>query len=93
MTERMKLPDLPTFCAGPFEAMKGTTWIVGKDPSGDLCHIADIRGWGYLTGGGHALALSSEEAIAAQMKTRQFIVDAMNEKMLRDFPKIARSWG
>ncbi|ABF63510.1 hypothetical protein TM1040_0777 [Ruegeria sp. TM1040] len=46
--------------------------------------VADIRGWGYLTGKGQALALTEREAEQAQKKTAQFIADAMNEKFERD---------
>ena len=84
MTEtRPKLPDLPVFCAGPFR-VNFCGWIVGMDAFGGPCHVADIRGWGYLTGHGEALALDSNSAIKAQTKAAQFIVDAMNEKMARD---------
>lgn len=78
MTIRPSLPDLPTFCRGPFYLSLHKRWICGTDEFGDLCHIADIRGWGYLTGQGEALALSERDAIAAQEKTAQWIVDAMN---------------
>jgi|GEM_PF-4594183 len=86
MTEtRPPLPDLPVFCTGPFSATR-FGWIVGRDAFGGPCHVADIRGWGYLTGQGQALALDSSSAIKAQKKAAQFIVDAMNEKMARDYP-------
>lgn len=78
MTERPTLPDLPTFCRGPFTVNPHTMWIMGVDEFGGPCHIADMRGWGYLTGQGQALALSSADAIAAQRKTAEFIVKAMN---------------
>lgn len=85
--ERPKLPDLPTFCRGPFYVRESFRWICGTDEFGGLCHVADIRGWGYLTGRGQALALDFINAVAAQNKTMQFIADAMNEKMARDFPE------
>ncbi len=77
-TVRPSLPALPTFCRGPFYLMEKSHWICGTNEFGDLCHVADIRGWGYLTGQGQALALSPEVALAAQEKTARFIVDAMN---------------
>lgn len=40
--------------------------------------IADVRGWGHLTGRG-ALALSEEEAIKIQDRIGAEIVRAMNE--------------
>ena len=82
--KRPTLPNLPTFCAGPFSANIAGQ-IVGVDAFGEPCHVADIRGWGYLTGrGGLALGLDHDAAVQAQMQTVQFILDAMNEKMARD---------
>lgn len=41
--------------------------------------VADIRGWGYLTGAGHgALGLSPKEALAIQAANAEFIVRAVN---------------
>lgn len=40
--------------------------------------IADVRGWGYLTGRG-ALALSEEEAIKIQDRIGAEVARAMNE--------------
>ena len=77
MTDRPKLPDLPTFARGPFY-LNGAMWICGTDEFGGLCHVADIRGWGYLTGHGQALALDGNTAFAAQKKTAEWIVAAMN---------------
>lgn len=85
MTDRPKLPDLPTFCAGPFTCTRDSTIIWGTDAFGGRCEVAQIRVSGYLTGQWQALALSSAEAIEAQRKTLQFIVDAINEKMERDY--------
>ena len=82
--DRPKLPDGPMFCNGPFRVWEGSTWIVGVDAWGGMCHVADIRGWGYLTGGGRALNLHPDVAFAAQQRAMQFIVDAMNEKLARD---------
>lgn len=56
------------FCAGPFFLMEGSGWICGTDAFGGLCHVADIRGWGYLTGRGQALALHPDDAIEAQQR-------------------------
>ena len=70
MSDRPKLPDLPLFCRGPFY-LNGAMWICGTDEYGGCCHIADIRGWGYLTGHGMALALSGDEAFKAQKKNRR----------------------
>ncbi len=77
-SERPKLPDIPTFARPPFRACGLTGKIFGRDEFGGSCMVADIRGWGYLTGRGKALALSNKEAIEAQGKTAQFIADALN---------------
>lgn len=84
LSKRPGLPDLPTFARGPFYVQDDTLWICGTDEFGDMCHVADVRGWGYLTGRGQALALPAAEAFAAQQKTAEWIVAAMNEKMIRD---------
>ncbi len=74
---RPKLPEGPMFCAGPFFLMEGSGWICGTDAFGGLCHVADIRGWGYLTGRGQALALHPDDAIEAQQRAAKFIVAAI----------------
>jgi hypothetical protein len=76
--KRPVLPDLPTFARPPFRVCKHTAKIYGVDEFGGSCMIADMRGWGYLTGQGQALALSSKDAFKAQLKTAEFIVEAMN---------------
>ena len=78
---RPALPDLPTFCRGPFHACPRSMKIFGVDEFGGPCMVADVRGWGYLTGRGQALALSSAEAIEAQRRTAEFIAAAMNAAM------------
>lgn len=41
--------------------------------------VADMRGWGYLTGKGHgALALSDDKGVAIQKANAEFIVKAVN---------------
>lgn len=81
---RRKLPSLPTFARPPFKTDAFGLKIWGVDEFGGPCMVADIRGWGYLTGKGQALGLSSGEAVEAQKRTAQFIADAMNEKCERD---------
>ena len=83
MTDRPSLPDLPTFARGPFY-LNRAMWICGTDEFGLSCHVADIRGWGYLTGHGMALALNPATALAAQKRTAEWIVAAMNEAWDRD---------
>ncbi len=47
-------------------------------PKGPM-KVADIRGWGYLTGKGHgALGLSYDEGVAVQAANAAFIVKAVN---------------
>lgn len=68
------------FCDGPFSILKGTNWIVGKDHHGDICHVLDQRGWGYLTGKGQsALGLDSATASLMQADMQQWVVDALND--------------
>ena len=67
------------FCDGPFSILKGTGWIVGKDHHGDICHVLDQRGWGYLTGKGQsALGLDNVTASQMQADMQQWVVDALN---------------
>lgn len=54
--------------------------IYAQDVPKGPARVADMRGWGYLTGKGHgALALSDNEAIAIQQANAAFIVKAVNE--------------
>lgn len=84
MIARPKLPANPPFCAGPFSRFKDSRWINGVDAFGGACHMLDMRGWGYLTGQGQALALPADEAIDAQNATAQWVVDALNAAWERD---------
>lgn len=63
---------------GPWVNRKG--WIDAPSalPDGSAAHVADVRGWGYLTGRGHALALNDDTAYAAQMVWGDLIVFAVN---------------
>lgn len=64
---------------GPWERDSYSLRINAVDvPKGPM-HIADIRGWGYLTGKGHALALPDEEAIAIQRANAEFIAAARTD--------------
>lgn len=71
--------DAPKHTPGPW--ITGNHWPVGwimaegveKGPM----HVADIRGWGYLTGRGHgALGLSHEDAAAIQDANGRLIAAA-----------------
>jgi len=53
--------------------------VWGESLKGGDTHVIDIRGWGYLTGGGHgALGLSEADGIAAQRAVQAYIVAAWN---------------
>lgn len=67
------------FCDGPFSVLEGTGWIVGVGKDGDICHVLDQRGWGYLTGGGAtALGLDYKTAAKKQDEMMRWVVDALN---------------
>lgn len=53
--------------------------IWGDSLKGGRTHVLDVRGWGYLTGGGHgALGLSEDDGIAAQRAIQAYVVAAWN---------------
>jgi hypothetical protein len=83
MTEHTKLPW----------HVEGMTLCVVSDhaPKGRM-RVADIRGWGYLTGKGDgALGLSEDDAFAIQEANAALIVNAVNnhEALLRTLQHIA----
>lgn len=56
-----------------------TASIYATDVPKGPARVADMRGWGYLTGKGHgALALSQDEAIDIQRANAAFLVKAVN---------------
>ncbi len=63
---------------GPWFRGHPKTWISAPSKIGGAAHIADIRGWGYLIGGGQALNLDGDTAFAAQQLWGDLIVDAVN---------------
>lgn len=66
-----------THTPGPWSIDKHTLWIVARDTPKSQMHVADIRGWGYLTGKGHgALGLDVEEAKAIQDANARLIAAA-----------------
>lgn len=67
----------PKYTQGPWEVDAcGSPVIYGRSPKGRM-RIADIRGWGHLTGGGHgALGLPEAEAIAIQEANGHLIAAA-----------------
>lgn len=62
--------------------------------SADGMFIAEIRGWGHLTGRGGGLGLSDDEARAIQDANGEFIVRAANchEEMLAKLKEIHAVW-
>lgn len=51
----------------PWSRDERTSWIWSRSLKGGHAHMADVRGWGYLTGSGHgALGLSESEAVEIQ---------------------------
>jgi hypothetical protein len=76
------LPSQPmtaTHTPTPWRSCPHSQDIYADDvPKGPM-RVADIRGWGYLTGKGHgALGLSDEVALATQKANAAFIVEAVN---------------
>lgn len=63
----------------PWRVDEPGLWIVADNvPKGPM-HVADVRGWGYLTGAGYgALGLKSGDALAIQRANAAFIVRAVN---------------
>lgn len=61
---------------GPWESAYGSRgWISTKgDPYGHgSMHVADVRGWGHLTGKG-ACAMSDDEAVVIQKANAKLII-------------------
>lgn len=65
--ERIATAALRHNPSGVWERSLPETWIWAKRLDGDQMHIADIRGWGDLTGRGGGLALDEDEAFATQL--------------------------
>jgi hypothetical protein len=61
---------------GDWHHDKPETWIWAGDPRGGRVHIADIRGWGYLTGRGGGLGLDETPAFDQQKAWGRFIAAA-----------------
>lgn len=54
-------------------------WIMAEGVKKGPMHVAEMRGWGYLTGRGHgALGLTSLEAARIQDANAALIVEAIN---------------
>jgi hypothetical protein len=66
---------------GPWEYQEATGWIVAPNPYGKgSMHIADVRGWGHLTGHGHgACGMSEEQAVAIQEANGRLLASAASK--------------
>lgn len=63
----------------PWRADQPALWVKsGETALGGTAHVADIRGWGYLTGRGHALAMESDDAFGVQKLWAALVVAAVN---------------
>lgn len=77
MTSRAK-ELLVQILAAEWSVDKHSLWINADGvPKGPM-HAADVRGWGFLTGRGHAHALDSESAFLIQKAIAHNIVDSHN---------------
>ncbi len=63
---------------GPWEADESAPWVWSK-ASDNWMRIADMRGWGQLTGKGGGLGLSDEVAEAIQNANAEFIAHARED--------------
>lgn len=60
-------------------------WIAAPSLKGGDTHVADVRGWGYLTGGGHgALGLDGDAAVRIQAAIGVVIAEAVNRLVWPD---------
>ena len=62
---------------GPWRVDKHAFMVFAENPyKHDLMHIADIRGWGHLTGTGGGCGMSDEKAEAIQRANADLIAAA-----------------
>jgi tricorn protease-like protein len=67
----------------------GYVWATSAKGGQVVIAKIQIRGWGYLTGGGHgALGLSDEKALEIQEQWRVMIETALNAFAENDFQKV-----
>lgn len=77
--EMQNLLTMAFFYLAPGDWHYQSGWVWGKSLKGGDNHVADIRGWGYLTGGGcGALGMSAEKAEVAQKAWGDLICAAVN---------------
>lgn len=64
-------------------------YIWGRSEKGGMTVIANIRGWGYLTGQGHgALGMNEATAIARQMSWCEMFCVAVNKLAGKDIADV-----
>ena len=62
---------------GPDDSPWPFGWIMAEGAPKGPMHVAEVRGWGYLTGGGHgALGLDNDSAVAIQVANAHLIAAA-----------------
>lgn len=63
----------------PWDVDRLTATVYATDVPKGPARVADMRGWGYLTGKGHgALSLSEDEAIDIQRANAEHIIKCVN---------------
>lgn len=63
--------------AGPDDSPWPFGWIMAEHTAKGPMHVAEVRGWGYLTGRGHgALGLDEQTAISIQAANARLIAAA-----------------
>jgi hypothetical protein len=75
------MPNLPYLASGDWVCGHPwpSGWITAPGLKDDRVHVADVRGWGYLIGGGHgALGLKGDVAAASQDAWGSYMVRAVN---------------
>jgi hypothetical protein len=75
LTQSPSIADHALIAPGPWAADKVMPVVWAMKDDHIVCRIADVRGYGYLTGGA-ALNLSQEEAAVRQRATANFIAAA-----------------
>lgn len=90
--------ELSAVTGGPFDTpwRRYRTAIFGTSFDGGDSRVADVRGWGYLTGKGHgALGLDPDEASKVHDALGDFIARCSPERLaeLPDFMVALSEWG
>ena len=81
---------------GPWRVLITSGWIqtIGDPYGHGSMHIADVRGWGHLTGRGGGCAFSEEKAVAIQEANARLIAAAPDLlAALRELLQLSDNWG